>query len=433
MMRERASRIGAAITLAADPGRLGGEARDPDAERLAAAVKLGLLGHTVVDTVVGPDGSTSTRLGGTPLYARRSLRAAGADCVVVTRGADPGDAVVVQGGPAYDSRLDHRDGTHQVLARIGLPFTPQETRELALPALRGCEWVLLGPQSSAEIPPETIAVLRGAGHRLCMDGQGLARGPDAGPVRLRPFPPESLAGVEILKMNRAEAEAATGGRLDRAALLALGAPEVVVTLGTDGALIATSEGLWDLPGTGAGTYADPTGAGDSFSAAYLLTRVSGADPVVAAGEAMPHTDLLYLGPRHTIAPPAGRLRPMASDMIRILIAEDNALLRGVLRDALEEAGMTVVGEASDGAEAVTVAERTLPDVVVMDMRMPNVDGIEATEQIAAADWAMPVVVLSAYDEPQMIDAALNAGAANCLKKGVGLDELIDAIRSATVV
>src|SRR5207244_12192615 len=103
-------------------------------------------------------------------------------------------------------------------------------------------------------------------------------------------------------------------------------------------------------------------------------------------------------------------RLMEANGIRILIAEDNALLRGVLRDALEEAGMTVVGEASDGAEAVTVAEKTLPDVVVMDMRMPNVDGIEATEQIAAADWAMPVVVLSAYDEPQMIEAALAAGA-----------------------
>ena len=121
---------------------------------------------------------------------------------------------------------------------------------------------------------------------------------------------------------------------------------------------------------------------------------------------------------------------MEANGIRILIAEDNALLRGVLRDALEEAGMTVVGEASDGAEAVSVAEKMLPDVVVMDMRMPNVDGIEATEQIAAADWAIPVVVLSAYDEPQMIEAALNAGAASCLKKGVGLDELIDAIRSA---
>jgi DNA-binding NarL/FixJ family response regulator len=118
------------------------------------------------------------------------------------------------------------------------------------------------------------------------------------------------------------------------------------------------------------------------------------------------------------------------DEIRILIAEDNALLRGVLRDALAEAGMTVVAEAADGAEAVDLAERSKPDVVVMDMRMPNVDGIEATEQIAKAPWAMPVVVLSAYDEPQMIEAALAAGATNCLKKGVGLDELIDAIRAA---
>jgi DNA-binding NarL/FixJ family response regulator len=90
----------------------------------------------------------------------------------------------------------------------------------------------------------------------------------------------------------------------------------------------------------------------------------------------------------------------------------------------------VVGEAADGLEAIAVAERERPDVVVMDMRMPSLDGIEATGQIAAAEWAMPVVVLSAYDEPQMIEAALTAGAASCLKKGVGLDELIAAVRAA---
>jgi DNA-binding NarL/FixJ family response regulator len=121
---------------------------------------------------------------------------------------------------------------------------------------------------------------------------------------------------------------------------------------------------------------------------------------------------------------------MAEGGIRILIAEDNSLLRGVLRDALEEAGMAVVGEAADGLEAIAVAERERPDVVVMDMRMPSLDGIEATGQIAAAEWAMPVVVLSAYDEPQMIEAALTAGAASCLKKGIGLDELIAAVRAA---
>ncbi len=393
---------------------------------------IGLIGHTVVDTIVGPGGEETRRLGGSPLYGRRALHAAGADCVVVTRGADPGDAIVVPGGPAYDSRLDHRDGTSQVMARIGLPFTPAEVRTHVLPAVRDCLWLHLGAQSAGEFPPATLAVLTAAGHRLSLDGQGPARGPDPGPVRLRRFPPGAVAGVEILKLNRAEAEAAAGGRLDRAALAGLGAPEVVVTMGADGVLVATAAEVWEIAGTGAGTYADPTGAGDSFAAAYVLARSRGATPPEAAWEAQLQTDSLYLPARHTTVPPPGTLRRMQSDGIRILIAEDNALLRGVLRDALEEAGMTVVGEASDGAEAVTVAERMLPDVVVMDMRMPNVDGIEATEQIAASDWAMPVVVLSAYDEPQMIDAALNAGAANCLKKGVGLDELIDAIRSATV-
>jgi DNA-binding NarL/FixJ family response regulator len=117
--------------------------------------------------------------------------------------------------------------------------------------------------------------------------------------------------------------------------------------------------------------------------------------------------------------------------IRVLLADDQTLVRSGFRMILRgEPEIDVVGEAADGGEAVALARDLHPDVVLMDVRMPNVDGIEATEQIAAAEWAMPVVVLSAYDEPQMIEAALNAGAASCLKKGVGLDELIDAIRAA---
>ena len=256
---------------------------------------IGLIGHTVIDTVVGADGGRSTRLGGSPLYARRALEAAGADCVVVTRGADPGDAVMVPGGPAYDSRLDHSaGGTRQELARIGLPFSPEDTRAFVLPAVRGCEWLLLGPQSAGELPPETLALLVAAGHRLCLDGQGPARGPDPGPVRLRPFPPETVAGVEILKLNRAEAAAAADGRLDREALLRLGAPEVVVTMAADGVVVATAEGLWHVPGTGAGGYADPTGAGDCFAAAYVLARSRGASAADAAGEAQLGTDRLFL-------------------------------------------------------------------------------------------------------------------------------------------
>src|SRR5437763_16878073 len=83
------------------------------------AVKIGLVGHTVIDTVVDADGGESRRLGGSPLYGRRALVAAGAECVVVTRGADPGAAVVIPGGPAYDSRLDHRVAARPALTPRG--------------------------------------------------------------------------------------------------------------------------------------------------------------------------------------------------------------------------------------------------------------------------------------------------------------------------
>jgi sugar/nucleoside kinase (ribokinase family) len=257
-------------------------------------VRIGLLGHTVIDTVVGADGNESRRLGGTPLYARRAVEAAGAECVVVTRGADPGNAVVIPGGPAYESRLDHRGGTRQVLARFGLPFSRADVEEYALPAVAGCEWLHLGAQGASDFPPETIAALTAAGHRLCLDGQGPARGSQAGPVRLGPFPPDSIAGVAILKLNQREAAAAAGDRLDGDALLGLGAPEVCVTMGADGVITVTAEGLRRVPGTGAGTYGDPTGAGDSFAAAYVLARARGVPAAQAAAEAEAATDRLYL-------------------------------------------------------------------------------------------------------------------------------------------
>ena len=259
-------------------------------------LEIGLIGHTVIDTIVGPDGAETQRLGGTPLYARRALQAAGADCVVVTRGADPGDAVVVPGGPAYDSRLDHRAGTRQVLARIGLPFTPDEVREHALPALRGCTWLHLGAQSAGEFPPETLAVLAAAGHRLCLDGQGPARGPDPGPVRLRPFPPSAIAGV-----RDPEAEPARGrggdGRPARPArrCCGLGAPEVVVTMGADGVVVATAARSVRGPRhrARAATPIRPAPATPSPPPTCSPGRAARRRRS-AAGEAERATDLLYL-------------------------------------------------------------------------------------------------------------------------------------------
>jgi sugar/nucleoside kinase (ribokinase family) len=153
--------------------------------------------------------------------------------------------------------------------------------------------VILGGQTAGDFPPATIAGLAAAGHRICIDGQGLCRGDGPGPVRLRPFPPAAIAGVSILKLNAAEARAAAGS-LEPDALRALGAPEVAVTLGRDGAVGVTSDGAWTSTPTAKGAYADPTGAGDTWTAAYVLRRAEGDPPETAAAAAAEHTDHLYL-------------------------------------------------------------------------------------------------------------------------------------------
>jgi sugar/nucleoside kinase (ribokinase family) len=239
-------------------------------------VRIGVVGHRAAD-VVTTEAGTEHRPGGTPLYARRSLEALGIPCVVVERGG-------------FGSRLHHHDGVvEQWVEAVGAPFAPEEV----LAAVDGCGWVILGGQTAGDFPPETIAGLAGAGHGVCLDGQGLCRGDAPGPVRLRPFPPEAIRGVSILKLNRAEAEAAAGG-LDPESLGRLGAPEVVVTLGSDGALGVTADGEWRSPPTGTGAYADPTGAGDTWTAAYVAGRAAGESPEGAARAAAEHADHLYL-------------------------------------------------------------------------------------------------------------------------------------------
>ncbi|MDX6400892.1 MAG: hypothetical protein QOF27_1498, partial [Gaiellaceae bacterium] len=117
--------------------------------------------------------------------------------------------------------------------------------------------------------------------------------------------------------------------------------------------------------------------------------------------------------------------------IRVVIAEDNALLRGVLRDALREAGFDVIGEATDGVEALALlAAGVAPDVFLMNGRMPNMDGWEATRRIVRSHPDLPVIMLSGTDDPRLIQEALDAGARCILKIGVGLDELLAAMLAA---
>jgi DNA-binding NarL/FixJ family response regulator len=115
--------------------------------------------------------------------------------------------------------------------------------------------------------------------------------------------------------------------------------------------------------------------------------------------------------------------------IRIVLADDQALVRGGFRMILDQRDdLEVVGEAKDGAEAAALTELHRPDVVLMDVRMPGVDGIEATARIVASGSPARIIVLTTYDADEPVFAALRAGASGFLLKDVRPSELVDAIR-----
>ncbi len=253
---------------------------------------VAVIGHTGWDVVATTAGTTAPRLGGTPLYAARALRAVGAEPVVITKGAELAGAIVLPSTTTFESILVHSAGhTEQRLASVGEPFTAEQARRDLLPALKGCDWVILGGQCSTDFPPETIAVLAEAGLHVCVDGQGLARGPDPGPLRLRPFAPAAVSGASLLKLSRAEAVAVCGG-LDPPSLLSLGVPEVALTLGVEGSVVVTAEQT-HASGSNGAVFEDPTGAGDSWLAVYVLERSRGSAPAVAAAVAGAAVDRLY--------------------------------------------------------------------------------------------------------------------------------------------
>jgi DNA-binding NarL/FixJ family response regulator len=116
-------------------------------------------------------------------------------------------------------------------------------------------------------------------------------------------------------------------------------------------------------------------------------------------------------------------------MIRVLIADDQALVRTGFRVILDaEPDIDVVGEAMDGREAIEAAGTRHPDVVVMDIRMPNLDGIEATRRLAAADQPPRILILTTFDLDAYVYEALRAGASGFLLKDAGADELLHAVR-----
>jgi response regulator NasT len=120
---------------------------------------------------------------------------------------------------------------------------------------------------------------------------------------------------------------------------------------------------------------------------------------------------------------------VSSEPTRVLIAEDEALIRLDLKEMLEEEGYTVVAEVGDGRQAVEQATAQRPDLVILDIQMPELDGLSAAEEIAAARVA-PVIVLTAFSQRELVERARDAGAMAYLVKPFSKNDLVPAIEVA---
>ena len=115
---------------------------------------------------------------------------------------------------------------------------------------------------------------------------------------------------------------------------------------------------------------------------------------------------------------------------RVLIVDDDPSIRRGLRNLLEDEGIAIVAEALDGADALSAAYATAPDLVLMDLRMPTMGGIEATRQLTATFPTIQVIICTAYDDPSLHQGARDAGAFSVLVKGCSPRLLLEMVETA---
>jgi DNA-binding NarL/FixJ family response regulator len=166
----------------------------------------------------------------------------------------------------------------------------------------------------------------------------------------------------------------------------------------------------------------------SFTARSTATgRSPAGKPEIGSLPRQPSPDA-PTSPRPHLAPDADD--PAAADSIRVLIADDHALFRRGLEMVLQgEAGLELVGQASDGQEAVQLAGEVVPDVVLMDIRMPKMTGIESARQMKEVAPSAKIIILTISDEDDDLFEAIRAGASGYLLKDIPLDELADSVRA----
>jgi len=249
--------------------------------------RIGALGHITRDVVEGAE----PRPGGGVFYAARALSRLDADAHVEASCSSEHRTALLPPLEAFGLRVTwhesstttaysfHYEGDRRIMWQdaVGDPWTPEQ----AVAAAADAVWIDVCALTRTDFPPATLAALAGDGRQLLVDLQGLVRTPTIGPLHTDEHVGNVLQHIEVLKLNDEEAETLVGSA-EPERLHELGIPEVILTLGSRGAWVVTPGFVEHVPAIPVDGHVDPTGAGDTYSVAYLVQRAAGAEPVEAA-------------------------------------------------------------------------------------------------------------------------------------------------------
>jgi sugar/nucleoside kinase (ribokinase family) len=248
---------------------------------------IAALGHLSRDIVAGSD----PRPGGGVFWSTRALAHLGADASAHASCSAEHRAALVSPLEAFGLPVTwhesstttaysfHYEGDLRIMWQdaVGDPWEPEQ----AVAAAEDATWINVCALTRTDFPPETLAALAKEGRQLLVDLQGLVRTATIGPLHTDPHIGDVLHHIEVLKLNDEEAETLVGSAAPEK-LHALGVPEVILTLGSQGAWVVTPDLVEHVPAVSVEGPVDPTGAGDTYSATYIVQRAEGAEPVEAA-------------------------------------------------------------------------------------------------------------------------------------------------------
>jgi len=249
--------------------------------------RIAALGHITRDVVAGSE----PRPGGGVFWSTRALARLGADASVHASCSAEHRPQLVPPLKAFGLPVTwhpssqtteysfHYDGDRRIMWQdaVGDPWTSEQ----AVAAAGDAAWINVCALTRTDFPEETLAALAADGRQLLVDLQGLVRMATIGPLQTDERIGDVLRHVEVLKLNDEEAVTLVGSA-EPERLLQLGVPEVVLTLGSQGAWVVTPKLVEHVPAVPVDGPVDPTGAGDTYSVTYIVQRVAGAEPVEAA-------------------------------------------------------------------------------------------------------------------------------------------------------